>query len=172
MTDPVLDPAAYWTGVAHRALIAFIRAREAELGLTHPQFWLLSALAEQNNRTLSELRRDLRAPVPAGGDRPADELRAPLPPAGDRPPVDPRAPLPTDDLAADDLAAEAESLLDQRLVTVDRHGRLRITAAGRTARDEQSRHLPEITAHIHAGIPDADYDAALSVLRRLVVNVS
>ncbi|BAL89425.1 hypothetical protein AMIS_42050 [Actinoplanes missouriensis 431] len=138
MTDPVAEPAAYWTGAAHRALIAFTRAREAELGLTHAQFCLLRALTERDDRTLQDLNRDLRAHL----------------------------------LTTDDLAAEAESLLDRHLVTVDRHGRLRITAAGHTARDEQSRHLPEIAARIHAGIPDADYNAALSVLRQIVTNVS
>ncbi|MEU8243407.1 MarR family transcriptional regulator [Actinoplanes missouriensis] len=138
MTDPVAEPAAYWTGVAHRALIAFTRAREAELGLTHPQFCLLRALTERDARTLPDLTRDLRAHL----------------------------------LTTDDLAAEAEALLDRRLITVDGHGRLRITPAGHTARDEQSRHLPEITARIHAGIPDADYDAALTVLRQIITNVS
>lgn len=35
------QPAAYWTGVAYEALIAFTRARQAELGFTQPGFWLL-----------------------------------------------------------------------------------------------------------------------------------
>ncbi|GAA0835082.1 hypothetical protein ACFQVD_36005 [Streptosporangium amethystogenes subsp. fukuiense] len=34
------QPAAYWTGVAYEALIAFTRAEQAKHGYTQPQFWL------------------------------------------------------------------------------------------------------------------------------------
>jgi hypothetical protein len=138
MNDPVVEPAAYWTGVAHRALTAFTRAREAELGLTHPQFCLLSELSSQDGRTVYELCRVL-----------APQL-----------------------LTGDDLPAEAEGLLERRQIRVDRHGRLWITEAGRSACSAQAVHLPAITARIHEGIPDAEYEAALNVLRRIVHNVS
>jgi DNA-binding MarR family transcriptional regulator len=138
MNDPGVEPAAYWTGLAHQALTAFTRAREAELGLTHPQFCLLCALSEQDGRTIYELRRALERQL----------------------------------LTGEDLAAEAEALLELRHIRVDRHGRLWITQAGREACEEQSQHLPEITARIHDGIPDAEFAAALTVLRRMVHNVS
>ncbi|RAK31351.1 DNA-binding MarR family transcriptional regulator [Actinoplanes lutulentus] len=73
---------------------------------------------------------------------------------------------------SDDLAAEAELLLDQKRIKVDRHGRLWITTAGREACDHLRQHLPEITARIHHGIPDADYQQALSVLQQMIRNVS
>lgn len=41
-------PAAYWTGVAYEALIAFTRARQAEKGYTQPQFWLLRNLSKND----------------------------------------------------------------------------------------------------------------------------
>ncbi|WP_433833355.1 MarR family transcriptional regulator [Actinoplanes sp. CA-015351] len=134
MNDPVVDPAAYWAGVAHDALIAFSQARQAELGLTQPQFCLLCALTENDGRTIFELKRDLGS--------------------------------------TGDLAAEAELLLDHKHITVDRHGRLRITTAGREACDTLRRHLPEVTARIHHGIPDAAYQQALSVLQQMIRNVS
>ena len=34
--DLAAQPAAYWTGVAYESLIAFTRARQAELGFTQP----------------------------------------------------------------------------------------------------------------------------------------
>ncbi|MGW5699304.1 MarR family transcriptional regulator, partial [Streptomyces asiaticus] len=37
--DLAAQPAAYWTGLAYEALIAFTRAQIAELGLTQPQYW-------------------------------------------------------------------------------------------------------------------------------------
>ncbi len=39
------QPAAYWTGVAHKALIAYTRAQQAAKGYTQPQFWLLRNLS-------------------------------------------------------------------------------------------------------------------------------
>ena len=138
MNDPVVEPVAYWTGVAHRALTAFTRAREAELGLTHPQFCLLCALSSQDGRTVFELSRGLRSQL----------------------------------LTSDDLAAEAEGLLERKQVRVDRHGRMWITEAGRSAYENQAGHLPEIAARIHDGIPDAEYEAAVEVLRRIVHNIS
>ncbi|BBH69668.1 hypothetical protein ACTI_63530 [Actinoplanes sp. OR16] len=72
MNDPVLEPAAYWTGEAHRALIAFTRSREAALGLTHPQLCLLGALLEQDGRTIGELGRALRPHIATTDDLPAE----------------------------------------------------------------------------------------------------
>ncbi|MFD7628246.1 MarR family transcriptional regulator [Streptomyces sp. NPDC059851] len=136
------QPAAYWTGVAHEALIAFTRARQAELGFTQPQYWLLRNLSEHDlspdghGMTVPELRRAM-----AGYLRPED-----------------------------DLGAEAETLLRQGRLTRDGDGRLWITEAGEEARTRIKAHAPTIRARMHEGIDDADYVTALKVLRRMIRN--
>ena len=61
------QPAAYWTGVAYEALISFTRARQAELGFTQPQFWLLRNLSEHDispdghGMTIPELQQAMRS---------------------------------------------------------------------------------------------------------------
>ncbi|AIS02028.1 transposase [Streptomyces glaucescens] len=146
LTDAELaaQPAAYWTGVAHQALIAFTRARQAELGFTQPQYWLLRNLSPHDlspdgrGRTLAELRQAMRSYL-----RPED-----------------------------DLAAEARALLEGGRLTRDGDGRWWITEAGEAARAELKRHAPAIRARVHEGIEDADYVTALRVLRRMIRNTS
>lgn len=136
------QPAAYWTGVAYEALIAFTRARQRELGFTQPGFWLL--------RNLS--RNDLS---PNGDGMTVAELRQAMS---------------TYLRAEDDLAAEAEVLLERGWLTRDGDGRLWITGAGDEARAGLARHAPAIRARIHADIDDADYVTTLKVLRQLIRN--
>ncbi|MFC9970944.1 MarR family transcriptional regulator [Spirillospora sp. NPDC127200] len=136
------QPAAYWTGVAHESLIAFTRARQAELGFTQPQFWLLRNLSENDispdgqGMTVPELRRAM-----------SSYLRA-----------------------EDDLEAESETLVERGWLTRDDEGRLWITRAGEQARADFKRHAPAIRARIHEGIDDADYVTALKVLQRMIRN--
>jgi hypothetical protein len=146
LTDEQLagQPAAYWTGVAYEALIAFTRRRQAEAGFTQPGFWLLRNLSANDlspdgrGRTVPELEEAMRT-----------YLRA-----------------------EDDLAAEAAVLAGQGLLTRDDDGRWWITEAGEAARLEMKKAAPAIRARIHEGIDDADYVAALKVLGRLIANVS
>ncbi|RUP69245.1 hypothetical protein SSPNP10_05805 [Streptomyces sp. NP10] len=69
------QPAAYWTGVAHEALIAYTRERQAEKGYTQPQFWLLRNLSAADispdgaGMTLPELQRAMASYI-----RPEDDL--------------------------------------------------------------------------------------------------
>ena len=136
------QPAAYWTGVAYESIIAFTRARQAELGLTQPQFWLL--------RNLS--KNDL---LPDGGGRTVPELRQAM----------------TSYLRAeDDLDVEADALVDRGWLSRDENGRLRITEAGENARTRLSQHAPAIRALIHKDIDDKEYITALKVLRQLILN--
>jgi hypothetical protein len=145
LTDEQLagQPAAYWTGVAYEALIAFTRRRQAEAGFTQPGFWLLRNLSANDlspdgrGRTVPELEEAMRT-----------YLRA-----------------------EDDLAAEAAVLAGQGLLTRDDDGRWWITEAGEAARLEMKKAAPAIRARIHEGIDDADYVAALKVLGRLIANV-
>ncbi|RKF27329.1 MarR family winged helix-turn-helix transcriptional regulator [Micromonospora globbae] len=144
MTDAELaaQPAAYWTGLAYEALISFTRARQAELGFTQPQFWLLRNLSSNDlspdgqGMTIPQLREAM-----------ATYLRP-----------------------EDDLHAEAEVLLERGWLRRDGENRLWITEAGEEARVRLKAHAPAIRARIHEGIDDADYVAALKVLGKLMKN--
>jgi len=144
LTDTELgaQPAAYWTGVAYEALIAFIRERQAELGFTQPQFWLLRNLSAND---LSPDGRGLTVP----------ELQQAMS---------------TYIRFEDDLAAESEVLVERGWLTRDGDGRLWITEAGEEARAGLERHAPGIRARVHQGIDDADYVTALKVLRQMIRN--
>ncbi|MFJ2825834.1 MarR family transcriptional regulator [Streptomyces toxytricini] len=145
LTDQQLaaQPAAYWTGMAYEALIAFTRARQAERGFTQPQFWLLRNLSEKDlsfdgqGRTVAELHEAMSSYI-----RPED-----------------------------DLDSESKVLLERGWLTQDDEGRLWITEAGETARIELGKHSPAIRDAIHDGIDDADYVTALKVLRQMMKNV-
>lgn len=136
------QPAAYWTGVAYEALIAYTRAQQAEKGYTQPQFWLLRNLSvndispDGEGMSLPELREAM-----------ASYLRP-----------------------EDDLAAEAEVLLERGWLTRDTDGRLWLTAQGEQARVDLARNAPAIRAALHEGIDDKDYVTAVKVLQRLIRN--
>ncbi|WP_433149644.1 MarR family transcriptional regulator [Actinomadura nitritigenes] len=136
------QPAAYWTGVAYEALIAYIRARQSEKGYTQPQFWLLRNLSANDisptgdGMTLSELRAAMASYI-----RPED-----------------------------DLAAEAEVLVERGWLRRDEEGRLWLTEEGEEARVELARNAPAIRAALHEGIDDAEYVTTIKVLQRLIRN--
>jgi len=136
------QPAAYWTGLAYEALIAFTRARQAEKGYTQPQFWLL--------RNLS--KNDIS---PDGAGMTVAELQSAM-----------SSYIRTED----DLAAEAEVLLERGWLMRDAEGRLWITADGERARVDLGRSAPAIRAALHAGIDDADYVTTMKVLQQLIRN--
>lgn len=136
------QPAAYWTGVAYEALIAFTRAQQAELGITQPQFWLLRNLSKNDispdghGMTIPELQEAM-----------SSYLRS-----------------------EDDLKAESEVLLERGRLTRDDKGRLWITEAGEEARVDVIQHAPAIRDRIHQGIDDSDYVTALKVLQQMIRN--
>ncbi|MFF7445868.1 MULTISPECIES: MarR family transcriptional regulator [unclassified Streptomyces] len=136
------QPAAYWTGVAYEALIAYTRAQQAEKGYTQPQFWLLRNLSvndispDGEGMTLLELRRAMASYI-----RPED-----------------------------DLAAEAEVLLRRGWLARDAEGRLWLTTEGEQARVDMARNAPAIRSALHEGIDDADYVTTVKVLQRLIRN--
>ncbi|WP_410661864.1 MarR family transcriptional regulator [Amycolatopsis sp. lyj-84] len=136
------QPAAYWTGVAYEALIAFTRARQAEKGYTQPQFWLLRNLSANDispdgrGMTLAELREAMVSYI-----RPED-----------------------------DLAVEAEALVERGWVTWDTENRLWLTEEGEQARVDLARNAPAIRAALHEGIEDTDYVTTVKVLQRLIRN--
>ncbi|MFC4468717.1 MarR family transcriptional regulator [Streptomyces xiangluensis] len=136
------QPAAYWTGVAHEALIAFTRARQAEHGFTQPQYWLLRNLSKND---LSSDGRGMTIP----------ELQQAMSSYIRR---------------EDDLKAEAEVLLERGWLTCDSSGRLWITEAGDEARADFKQHAPAIRNRIHQGIADADYVTTLKVLQQMIRN--
>ncbi|WP_431676727.1 MarR family transcriptional regulator [Kitasatospora sp. KL5] len=144
LTDAELasQPAAYWTGTAYESIIAFTRARQAELGFTQPQYWVLRHLsthdlsADGQGMTVGELQLAM-----SGYLRPED-----------------------------DLAAESAVMLEHGWLTRDGEGRLWITEEGDAARAGLKEHAPAIRAGIHEGIDDADYVTALKVLRQMIRN--
>ncbi|MFH8236785.1 MarR family transcriptional regulator [Streptomyces sp. NPDC018321] len=136
------QPAAYWTGAAYEALIAYTRARQAEKGYTQPQFWLL------RNLSVNDISPD-------GAGMTLPELRAAMA-SYVRP--------------EDDLAAEAEVLLERGWLTRDTGGRLWLTEEGEQARVDLARNAPAIRAALHEGIDDADYVTTVRVLQRLIRN--
>ncbi|MER7051393.1 MULTISPECIES: MarR family transcriptional regulator [unclassified Streptomyces] len=144
MSDAELaaQPSGYWTGLAYEAVISFVRARQAELGFTQPQFWLLRNLSDNDlspdgrGMTVLELQQAMSSYL-----RPED-----------------------------DLGAEAEVLLERGWLTRDTGGRLWITASGEEARASLQQHTPAIRDHIHRGIDDADYVTTLKVLQRMIRN--
>ncbi|GAA2279051.1 MULTISPECIES: MarR family transcriptional regulator [Kitasatospora] len=135
------QPAAYWTGAAYEALIAFTRAQQADLGFTQPQFWLLRNLSKNDispdghGMTVPELQQAM------------SYLRV-----------------------EDDLETEAEVLLERGWLSRDGEGLLWIAESGEAARLDIKRHAPEIRDRIHLGIDDADYVTALKVLQQMIRN--
>ena len=144
MSDAELagQPAAYWTGVAYEALIKYTRARQAEQGYTQPQFWLL------RNLSVNDISPD-------GEGMTLLELRKAME-SYIRP--------------EDDLAAEAEVLLERGWLTRDAEDRLWLTEAGEQARVDLARNAPAVRAALHEGIDDADFVTTLKVLQRLILN--
>ncbi|GHG75318.1 MarR family transcriptional regulator [Streptomyces griseocarneus] len=136
------QPAAYWTGMAYEALIAFTRAQQAELGFTQPQYWLLRNLSKNDispdghGMTIPELHQAMSSYI-----RPEDDLKA-----------------------------ESEVLLERGWLTLDTEGRLWITEAGDEARVGFKQHAPAIRDRIHHGIDDADYVTTLRVLQQMMRN--
>ncbi|MFC5664232.1 MarR family transcriptional regulator [Kitasatospora misakiensis] len=136
------QPAAYWTGVAYEALIAFTRARQLEKGYTQPQFWLLRNLSvndispDGEGMTVAELREAMKSYI-----RPED-----------------------------DLAAESAALEERGWLRRDAEDRLWLTEEGEQARVDLSRNAPAIRAALHEGIDDADCVVALKVLGQLIRN--
>lgn len=70
----------------------------------------------------------------------------------------------------DDLAVEAETLIQKGWLRRDADDRLWITEEGEQARLDLKRNAPAVRAALHAGIPDADYVTTVKVLRQLVRN--
>ncbi|MEU1814131.1 MarR family transcriptional regulator [Streptomyces roseifaciens] len=144
MSDAELagQPAAYWTGIAYDALIAFTRARQVEKGYTQPQFWLLRNLSvndlspDGEGMTLPELREAMRSYI-----RPED-----------------------------DLAAESAALVERGWLRRDAEDRLWLNEEGERARVDLSRYAPGIRNALHEGIDDADYVITMKVLRQLIRN--
>ncbi|TDC56211.1 MarR family transcriptional regulator [Actinomadura sp. KC345] len=136
------QPAAYWTGVAYEALIAYTRAWQAERGYSQPQFWLL--------RNLS--KNDLS---PDGGGMTIPELQQAM-----------SSYLRSED----DLEAEAEVLLERGWLTRGGDGRWFISEAGEAARVDIKQYAPTIRDRIHEGIDDADYVTTLKVLQQMIRN--
>ncbi|MBC9717042.1 winged helix-turn-helix transcriptional regulator [Streptomyces sp. TRM66268-LWL] len=144
MSDAELaaQPVAYWTGLAYEATIAYIRARLAEQGCTQPQYWLL------RNLSVHDISPDGRGMTLA-------ELEAAMASYLRR---------------EDDLAAQAEVLVERGWLSRDADDRLWLTELGERTRVELKRNAPAIRDALHAGVDDADYVTTVKVLRQLIRN--
>ncbi|WP_017238091.1 MarR family winged helix-turn-helix transcriptional regulator [Streptomyces sp. SS] len=136
------QPAAYWTGLAYEALIAYTREQQVAKGYTQPQYWLL------RNLSVNDLSPDGEGmAVSALREAMASYIRP-----------------------EDDLAVEAEVLVERGWLTRDAEDRLWLTEEGEQARLDLKRNAPAIRASLHEGIADADYVTTLKVLRRMIRN--
>jgi hypothetical protein len=144
VAEPSSEPPAYWTRLAYESVIAFIRAEQGKRGFSQPQFWILRHLSPHD---LSADGRGMTVP----------ELQAAMAEY-----IRPE----------DDLAAEAEALLERDLLRSDSDGSLVLTDAGEQTRLAWKAYGPEIRALIHRGIDDADYAVAVRVLKRLIANTA
>ncbi|MBT2400261.1 MarR family transcriptional regulator [Streptomyces sp. ISL-100] len=138
------QPIAYWTDVAHKEILAFIRRELAELGMSQPQYWTLRHLS------VNDLSED-------GEGRTVEELTEAM----------------RDYLAPqDDLVPDTEDLVVRGWLTRDATtGRLTITEAGEAGRRRVKDHVPAVRAKIHDGINARDYVTTIKVLRRMMRNV-
>ncbi|MFG2332401.1 MarR family transcriptional regulator [Streptomyces sp. NPDC048604] len=140
--DLAAQPAAYWTGLANEALVAFTRVWLTELGFTQPGYWLLRNLSKHDlspdgqGMTLPELEQAMSSYL-----RPED-----------------------------DLAIESELLVGRGWLTRDEAARLWITEAGEDARAGLKARVPGFRTRVHERIDDADYVTTLKVLRQMLRN--
>ncbi|WP_406858913.1 MarR family winged helix-turn-helix transcriptional regulator [Streptomyces sp. HUAS MG47] len=140
--DLAAEPAPYWTGRAHEAVLSFTRAWLGELGFTQPQYWLLRNLSKHDlspdgtGMTVPELQQAMSSYL-----RPED-----------------------------DLATDSKALVERGLLTRDDAGRLWITEAGETSRAGVKARVPDFRTRLHEGIDDADYVTTLKVLRQMLRN--
>ncbi len=73
----VRQPIGYWSWAAHEAVVTHIRGMLGELGLTQPQWWILSQLAESpEGRDRTELAAFLQGYLAVGAVGIHDEVEA------------------------------------------------------------------------------------------------
>ncbi|MFB7513617.1 MarR family winged helix-turn-helix transcriptional regulator [Streptomyces sp. NPDC056144] len=70
-----------------------------------------------------------------------------------------------------DIPRVVDQLLHRGWIHADDGDRLHLTDAGEAARVRLRRLVTEVRAEVHEGVTDAEYVAALKVLRRMVANV-
>ncbi|WP_190118395.1 MarR family winged helix-turn-helix transcriptional regulator [Streptomyces flavofungini] len=137
------QPAVYWTGAAHTAVVAFMHAEQSALGTSQRHWMTLNRLAvTADGLTRNGLTEALRASM--------------TPQVGD----------------PSTYAEVLDDLLDRGWITPDRTGRFTLTDTGRAARARLAALAPRLRARIHDGIPEDDYVRTVRVLRRMIANVS
>lgn len=136
------QPAAYWTGAAHTAVVAFMNAEQSALGTSQRHWMTLNRLAvTEEGLTRNGLTEALRAYM--------------TPQVGD----------------PSTYAEVVDDLRDRGWITPDDAGRFTLTDAGRAARARLAALAPRLRARIHDGIPEDDYVRTVRVLRRMIANV-
>ena len=137
------QPAGYWTGAAHEAVIAYINVEHRKLGVTQRHWMTLNALA----RATEGLSREAVS----------EEIRQYLTPQIG---------------SFETYAAVLDDLEEREYVETDQEGRLRLTDSGWEKRAEIAAGTDAIRGHLHQGIDDVDYATMVRVLRRMVANAN
>lgn len=143
LTDAQLarQPIGYWSGAAHEAVIRFINDEHGKLGVTQ-RHWMTLNLLRQNpdGLTREEITTALRPYL--------------TPQIGD----------------VSTYASVLDDLLDRGYVAAGSDGRLALTDDGHALHTRIADRTNSIRARLHNGVTDAEYAAALKVLRRITAN--
>lgn len=137
------QPAGYWTGAAHEAIIKFIGAEQGKLGVTQRHWMTFNALDRSADGLTREALTEALAPYMTPQIGSPDTYPSVL----------------------DDLTARA-------YVEMDSGGVLLLTAAGQQKRADVLALSEDIRSTVHTGIDDDDYVTALTVLQRMIANVT
>ncbi|GAA2831770.1 MarR family transcriptional regulator [Crossiella cryophila] len=136
------QPVGYWTGLAHEVVIRHIRETDSTLGVTQRHRMTLNALASrEGGMTRTEVTDFLRQYL--------------TPQIGE----------------VSTYPAVLDDLLDKGWIVLGDGGRLTLTEAGYDGRARLAELAVGIRRRLHEGVSDADYVAALRVLRRIIANV-
>ncbi|GAA4983484.1 MarR family winged helix-turn-helix transcriptional regulator [Actinopolymorpha pittospori] len=134
-------PVGYWTGAAHEAVISYIDQEHRRLGVTQRHWMTLNALTRNEaGLTREEITYVLR--------------RYMTPQIGD----------------VSTYPAVLDDLVERGWVAAGTDGRLTLTDAGHAGRARIAERTAAIRAHLHDGVTDEEYVAALKVLRRITAN--
>lgn len=144
--EPDLSLAAqavgYWTGIANRTVVRTTVDTLARLGLTQPGWWTLGQLAG------------------AGGGLTPDELAVAL-----------HSRLEATGRDEGALWEALDGLFAHGWTEQAGDGRLVITEAGLEVTGRARQAVARLRTRMHEGVDDADYAAAVQVLRRIIGNL-
>lgn len=135
------QPVGYWTGAAHEAVIAYIGQEHAKVGVTQRHWMTLNALLRSDGGLTRQEITDSLA-------------RYMTPQIGD----------------VSTYPAVLDDLVDRGWIAAGPDGRLTLTDSGHAGRARVAERAESVRAHLHQGVTDEEYAAAVKVLRRITAN--